>query len=68
MNSNEDQFETFVVIEFDSKCKQDIKTWLENKLKASKEKNGAELSTKFTPNSKNEVNSCFYRNVVFEMV
>ena len=55
MNSNEDLFETLVVIEFDSKCCQDVKNWLSNKLKTSKDKNGAELLTKYTANSKNEV-------------
>ncbi len=55
MNSNEDLFETLVVIEFDSKCSQDVKNWLSNKLKTSKDKNGAELLTKYTANSKNEV-------------
>ena len=55
MDSNDTSFETCVVIEFNPKCKQDVKTWLDKKLRALKEKNGAELLTKFTVNSKNEV-------------
>ena len=55
MDLNDELFKTYVVIEFDSKCKSDIKRWLENKLKAPKDKNGAELLTKFSTNSKNEV-------------
>ena len=45
----------FVVIEFNKKCKLDVKKWLENKLKLSKEKNGAELLTEWISNSKEEV-------------
>ena len=55
MNSNEDFLDTLVVIEFDPNCSQDVKNWLQNKLKTPKEKNGAELLTKYTVNSKNEV-------------
>ena len=60
MDLNDELFKTYVVIEFDSKCKSDIKRWLENKLKAPKDKNGAELLTKFSTNSKNEVFKRFY--------
>ena len=55
MISNNEFFETLLVIEFDSKCKKEVKNWLESKLKAPKEKNGAELLTRFTANAKNEV-------------
>ena len=56
MISDEELFETLVVIEFDSKSTQGIKSWLESKLKTTKEKNGAELLTKYSKNSNNEVN------------
>ena len=64
MNSNQDLFETLVVIEFDSKCSQEVKHWLERKLKASKDKNGADLLTKFTVNTKNEVYNYFYNLLI----
>jgi hypothetical protein len=52
---NIDNFPAYVAIEFDSKCKNDIKNWLNSRITFSKENNGAELITLFSSNSQNEV-------------
>ena len=48
-------FITYAVIEFDSKCSDEIKQWLKSKLEAPKTSYGAGLITKFTKNLKHEV-------------
>ena len=53
MNFN--NFNTSVIIEFNPKCDPSIKQWLNSKITAPKEKNGAELLTQFSSNSNNEV-------------
>jgi anoctamin-10 len=42
-----DNFKVYAIIEFDDNCSQDIKVWLNSRLKAPKEKGGANLSTKY---------------------
>ena len=52
---DEQKFRPYAIIEFDAKCSNRLRSWLNDKLRTSKEKNGAQLMTLFSKNSKNEV-------------
>jgi hypothetical protein len=52
---SEAPFKTFVIIQFESKCDDSIKRWLESKITSGKEDNGADLLIYYSKNSKNEV-------------
>lgn len=52
MLSNE--FKSYVIIEFDSKCSDEVKRWLIGKLSTAKTAQGAQLAITLTRNSKNE--------------
>ena len=54
-SENEASFITYVILEFSESCNDDVKRWLNSKLTVSKEKNGAELLTRFSQNNKGKV-------------
>jgi hypothetical protein len=47
-----DAFEVCVVIEFGEKCSAHARNWLNTRLRAAREKNGAELLTRFCGDEK----------------
>ena len=61
MNFN--NFDSSVLIEFDPKCRDSIKSWLDLKLKSSKENNGAELKTQFLANRVNKVKVLRFKKI-----
>ena len=50
-----DQFTSYVIVEFDDDCNEDVKIWLLKKLSENKRENGAGLMTKLTKNFENKV-------------
>lgn len=51
-----EKFTSYIIVEFDDNCSEDVKVWLQAKLSETKSKNGAGLRTKLTKNYENKVN------------
>ena len=48
-------FKTYVIIEFEDTCRDDVKSWFESKLSATKANHGSEFLTRFSKNFENKV-------------